>query len=204
MIQVCILDYGSGNVRSVYNLFSSLKYDVVVSNDIDAIKQASHIVLPGVGSFGAAMRKIKATLPMKELEKALFVDKKPFLGICVGMQVMAEKGFEFGDHAGLGWISGSVELLTTDDHVLLPHMGWNNVSVTTPCPLMEGLEHDPDFYFVHSYAMRPISSSFVVATTEYGENFCSVVQSDNLFGVQFHPEKSQKAGQKLVENFLNI
>ena len=177
---------------------------MVVSNDVDVINQASHIVLPGVGSFGAAMRKINATLPMEELKKALFIDKKPFLGICVGMQVMAEKGFEFGDHAGLGWIPGSVELLATDDHVLLPHMGWNNVSVTSPCPLMDGLGHDPDFYFVHSYAMRPSSSLSVVATTEYGEKFCSVVQSENLFGVQFHPEKSQKAGRKLVENFLNI
>jgi len=196
------LDYGTGNVRSVFNLFSTVCGDVSISNDASAIREASHIILPGVGSFGAAMRKIEKTLPMDDLHHALFVDNKPLLGICVGMQVMADRGYEFGENVGLGWIPGSVEQLQTNG-LILPHIGWNNIRVSHSCPLLAGLENEPDFYFVHSYAMRPASSEAIVATTEYGEQFCCIVQSGNLFGVQFHPEKSQKAGQKLIKNFLD-
>lgn len=203
MTKVCILDYGSGNVRSVYNLLAAACSNVTVSNDVRAIQEASHIILPGVGSFSAAMRKIEGTLPMADLCHALFVENKPFLGICVGMQVMAESGLEFGENVGLGWIPGSVELLKTNG-APLPHIGWNNIRVNHSCPLLDGLENEPDFYFVHSYAMRPSNSASVVATTEYGQEFCSVVHRGNLFGVQFHPEKSQKAGKKLIENFLSI
>lgn len=203
MPKVCILDYGSGNVRSVYNLFTSVCRDVTVSNDAQDIDLATHIVLPGVGAFGPAMRKINEKLPLAALQEALFVSKKPFLGICVGMQVMADRGFEFGEHAGLGWVRGVVDKVEAKG-MPLPHIGWNNIHIEKSCGLLAGLEGEPDFYFVHSFAFRPKDSSVVVATAEYGEEFCCVIQSDNLYGTQFHPEKSQRAGQRLAQNFLEL
>jgi glutamine amidotransferase len=119
------------------------------------------------------------------------------------MQVMASRGVEFGEHAGLGWLSGTVERLKADN-LPLPHVGWNNVSCRRPSPLLEGLENGGDFYFVHSFAFHVGPPEYVIATTEYENEFCSVVQHDNLFGVQFHPEKSQRAGLRLARNFLSI
>jgi glutamine amidotransferase len=203
MANVCILDYGSGNVKSVFNLFSTVADHVVVSNQSEKILGASHIVLPGVGAFGTAMRKIRDTLPMESLEQVVLVEKRPFLGICVGMQVMASRGMEFGEHAGLGWIAGSVEKLDAKG-LPLPHVGWNNLTCKQESPLLAGLGDDPDFYFVHSFAFHAENPQQVLATTEYGEVFCSVIQRDNLYGVQFHPEKSQRAGIKLVKNFLAL
>ena len=203
MAKVCILDYGSGNVRSVFNLLSSVEQDVTVTNVPEHILGASHIVLPGVGAFGAAMRRINERLPLDVVSEAVFTRKTPFLGICVGLQVTAERGLEFGDHAGLGWIGGTVSRLETGD-LPAPHVGWNNVHVEHSSPLFAGLGSDPDFYFVHSYVFRPTSPAVVAATTTYGETFCCAVQRDNVYGVQFHPEKSQKAGRRLVENFLGM
>lgn len=203
MASVCILDYGSGNVKSVFNLFSTVADHVIVSNKIEKILGASHIVLPGVGAFGTAMRKIRDGLPMESLEQAVLVEKRPFLGICVGMQVMATRGMEFGDHAGLGWIEGSVEKLNANG-LPLPHVGWNNLTCKQESPLLAGLGDDPDFYFVHSFAFHAENPQHVLATTEYGEVFCSVIQRENLYGVQFHPEKSQRTGIKLVKNFLSL
>ena len=203
MIKVCILDYGSGNVKSVFNLLSSLIDDVVVSNEPMMIANASHIIMPGVGAFGSAMRKIKETLPLDTLEQEILTKKKPFLGICVGMQVMASIGVEFGEHSGLGWIEGRVDKMEIKG-LPLPHVGWNNVISKKESPLLEGLGNDPDFYFVHSYAFNVKNSESLLASTIYGEEFCSVIQHENLFGVQFHPEKSQRTGIKLMKNFLSI
>lgn len=203
MKRVCILDYGSGNVRSVLNLIASIEGNVVISHDAGEIKRASHIVLPGVGAFASTMRKMRETLPMDGLEQAALVEKKPFLGICVGMQVMATRGVEFGEHAGLGWVPGTVEHLKADN-LPLPHVGWNNVTCRRSSPLLAGFENGADFYFVHSFAFHVDPQEHVVATTEYGNEFCSVVQRENLFGVQFHPEKSQRAGLRLMKNFLSL
>lgn len=203
MANVCILDYGSGNVKSVFNLFSTVADHVVVSNQTKKILGASHIVLPGVGAFGTAMRKIRDTLPMESLEQTVLVEKRPFLGICVGMQVMASRGMEFGEHAGLGWIAGSVEKLDSKG-LPLPHVGWNDVMCKQETPLLAGLGDDPNFYFVHSFTFHADNPQHVLATTEYGEEFCSVIQRENLYGVQFHPEKSQRTGIKLVKNFLSL
>jgi glutamine amidotransferase len=203
MATTCILDYGSGNVRSVYNLFASVSESVTVSNDPASVAAATHVVLPGVGAFGAAMRKIRDTLPLDALRAAVFDEKKPFLGICVGMQVLADRGLEFGDHAGLGWVSGTVNALQTGE-LPSPHIGWNSIEVDRPSVLLDGLGPNPDFYFLHSYVMRPTDLGIVAATATYGEQFCCVVERENLFGVQFHPEKSQKAGRRLVENFLAV
>ncbi len=203
MIKVCVLDYGSGNVRSVFNLLSLLAPNVKVSNDKSVLKDATHIILPGVGSFGAAMEKIHKNIPMDELKEQVLHHKKPFLGICVGMQVLADKGYEFGEHAGLGWIPGVVEKLEAPN-LPVPHIGWNDVKVQKPSPLLERFGLSLDLYFVHSFAFKPRSDAHVLATTEYGQEFCSVIGNENIFGVQFHPEKSQKAGKLILNNFLSL
>jgi imidazole glycerol-phosphate synthase subunit HisH len=199
---VCILDYGSGNVKSVYNLISFLGYNVKVSNEIDDIKTATHIILPGVGAFGSAMKKINLKIPLVDLANEVIQNKKPFLGICVGMQVLVEKGYEYGEHDGLGWLPGFVNKIETNTYPSL-HIGWNNINVKTDSILFQGLDDINDFYFVHSYAVNT-DETFEISDTEYGNKFCSSVQKDNIYGVQFHPEKSQKAGQKLIHNFLSI
>jgi glutamine amidotransferase len=203
MARVCVLDYGSGNVRSVFNLFRAVCNDVIVSNLAADMATASHLVLPGVGAFGAAMRRVGDTIPMAALRHAALDNRKPFLGICVGMQVLADRGLEFGDFGGLGWIPGEVGKLKAGRE-RLPHIGWNDIRIRHSSPLLQGLGDGAHFYFLHSYVFRCADPSYVVATTDYGEEFCSVVQSGNLFGVQFHPEKSQRAGQRVAENFLNL
>ena len=202
MIKVCILDYGSGNVKSVYNLVSFLGHDVIVSNERIEIESATHIILPGVGSFGAAMEKITTQIPLKVLEYEVISNKKLFLGICVGMQVLAEKGYEHGEHDGLGWVSGMVEKLQVEDHPL-PHIGWNDIIIKRDSDLFTDLGDIKDFYFVHSYAITT-NDSYVLTETNYERNFCSSIKKENIYGVQFHPEKSQQAGQKLIQNFLTI
>ena len=202
MIKVCILDYGSGNVRSVYNLVSFLNYDVVVSNKTVEIESATHLILPGVGSFGAAMKKIKTQIPIDNLQVEVIQKKRPFLGICVGMQVLVDIGYEHGEHDGLGWIPGTVKKLEVE-HAPLPHIGWNDVILKKDSNLFDGLDDINDFYFVHSYSVNT-NKTYMLTETYYESNFCSSVQKENIYGVQFHPEKSQKAGQKLIKNFLNI
>ncbi|MBI2023017.1 imidazole glycerol phosphate synthase subunit HisH [Candidatus Giovannonibacteria bacterium] len=201
--KICILDYGSGNVRSVFNILFALGKDVIVSNRPEDILAGSHIILPGVGAFGTSMEKIKKTIHLDILENEIIRNKKPFLGICVGMQVLADRGFEFGEHVGLGWIHGEVKKMSTGG-LPLPHIGWNNVSIAKQTPLLNGLSVDQDFYFVHSYVFKEENNENVIAKTEYGEQFNSIISKDNIFGVQFHPEKSQKAGKLLLENFLSL
>lgn len=201
--KICILNYGSGNIRSVYNMLLMIADDVVVSNKPTDIISATHIILPGVGAFGSSITKIRETIPLDILENEVVKNQKPFLGICVGMQVLAQKGYEFGKHDGLGWISGRVEKMNTDN-LPLPHVGWNNISIIKESPLLKELNNNQDFYFVHSYVFRVDNHEDVIAKTEYGEDFNSIVSHGNIFGVQFHPEKSQKAGKLLLENFLKL
>ncbi len=200
---ICILDYGSGNVRSVFTLLNSLKVSVVVSNKKEDILTASHLILPGVGAFGAAMEKIRHLIPLAVLEEAVRVKRTPFLGICVGMQVLADKGYEFGEHHGLGWIPGVVRKMEVGEFPL-PHIGWNNIEKEREHPLLHGLGEREDFYFVHSFAFSGVPAKSVIARTDYGGKFISVVAQDNIFGVQFHPEKSQRAGARLLKNFLAL
>lgn len=202
MKRVCILDYGSGNVRSVANLFATLA-DTQVSNDPAAIADATHLVLPGVGAYGAAMARIQRSLPMEVVREAVFAQGKPFLGICVGMQVLGDVGMEFGANAGLGLIPGRVERLEAPG-LPLPHVGWNDIREERSHPLLVGLESTPDFYFVHSYAFQAEVPGDVIATVEYGSRFAAVIGRDNVLGVQFHPEKSQRAGAQLLKNFLEL
>lgn len=202
-IRVCVLDYGSGNVGSVSNMLSTLTPDVEVSNAPAVIEAASHLVLPGVGAFGASMQKIRARIPLDVLHREVAERGKPFLGICVGFQVLADVGFEFGEHQGLGWIAGDVRLIDAGD-LVLPHVGWNSVDIQRDSPLLTGLGDARDFYFVHSYAVHPSDEQHVVGTTTYGVRFCAIGGRDNIHGVQFHPEKSQRAGGLLLKNFLAL
>ena len=199
--KVCILDYGSGNVASVYNLINRLGYDIKVSNKAEDIKKSSHLILPGVGAFGSSVEKIKNNISIELLSDEVKVKKKPFLGICVGMQVLAEKGLEFGSHEGLGWIEGTVEKINAK---VLPHVGWNNIEMKKNSPIFSNIKNASDFYFVNSYAFKVKDNNFIIAETTYENTFCSAVQKENIFGVQFHPEKSQKVGQDIIENFLKV
>jgi len=200
---ICILDYGSGNVRSVYNIIRQLTDRVHISNETEDIVSATHLILPGVGAFGAAMEKIRKLIPLPLLKNEVFTNKKPFLGICVGMQVLATVGLEFGEHEGLNWIPGTVQKLETDE-LPLPHIGWNSCVSKKKSVLTRGFTGEPDFYFLHSFAydLTTVDPKFVVAVSEYGIRFCAMIQKDNIYGVQFHPEKSQKAGKILLTNFL--
>ena len=199
--KVCVLDYGSGNVASVYNLINRLGYDIKISNKPEDIKKSSHLILPGVGAFGASVEKIKSNISIELLKDEVKVKKKPFLGICVGMQVLAEKGLEFGTHEGLGWIEGTVEKINAK---VLPHVGWNSVDMKKKSPIFTNIKNASDFYFVNSYAFRVKDNNFIIAETTYENKFCSAIQKENIFGVQFHPEKSQKVGQDIIDNFLKV
>ena len=201
MKKVCILDYGSGNVSSVKNLIDHLKFKCVISNKKEIIKKSTHIILPGVEAFGAAMKKVKKKIPFKILEDEVLKKNKPFLGICVGMQLLAETGQEFGTHKGFGWIKGSVKKIKSKK---LPHIGWNDIIIKKKTQIIGDLGIYKDFYFVNSFYFDPKDKEFVVAETKYGHNFCSIVQKKNIVGVQFHPEKSQKAGQFIIKNFLEL
>lgn len=197
--KVVIIDYKLGNVASVKKAFEKIGAKTIISSSKKDIAQASHIVLPGVGAFGDGMKNLIALNLVGLLTERVLKKGVPFLGICLGMQLLAEKGYEFGEHKGLGWIKGEVKKLTAPR---LPHVGWNNIKV-----IKTNIFHDiPDdnFYFVHSYVLKPTDKSIVSSTCNYGEIFPSSIQEDNIFATQFHPEKSQRAGLKVIENFLNF
>ena len=201
-MKVCILDYGSGNVQSVFRAFRNITQEVIISNNEIDIHSASHLVLPGVGSFPAAMRQINKKINTL-LIKSLIESGVPFLGICVGMQVMATKGFEFEETHGLNLIPNST-VNKINSNLRTPHVGWNNVKLRKKSRLIEGIEDDSDFYFVHSYCFEKLETNYIIGTTEYGYSFPTVVEFKNSFGVQFHPEKSQRNGMKILRNFISL
>jgi glutamine amidotransferase len=202
VIRICILDYGSGNVASVKNSFDRLKLKSIISNEIGDIQLATHLVLPGVGAFAAAIEKIEQMLPIDEIRSQI-MQKKPFLGICVGMQAFAALGNEFEIHPGLGLIP-KTEVIELPDNVSKPHVGWNSIEIHQSHPLFRGIAQGADFYFVHSYFVSGVPRSMVMASCEYGTKFPAVVASENLIGVQFHPEKSQHNGDLLLRNFTDL
>lgn len=205
MKKVAIIDYGSGNLRSAAKAFEKAGdgYDIKVTNDPKLVKDAGHIVLPGVGAFGDCKRGLAALPGMIETLDAEVIKKaKPFLGICVGMQLMAKYGHEHGGEEGLGWLDAEVDRIRPQDPTLkIPHMGWNELQLGGH-PLFANLENGTHMYFVHSYQMDCQDQSLVLATCDYAGPITAVVGKDNLLGVQFHPEKSQAAGLKLIANFL--
>ena len=201
--QILILDYGSGNVKSVFNISKYIENKTLVSNDIDDIKKCSHIILPGVGSFKTSMDKIKKNLPLEEITHQIINKQKPILGICVGMQVLATTGYEFGKYSGLGLVDGTVNKLETKNYPL-PNIGWNNVVIEKENILFKNLDRNNSFYFVHSFAFNAKYKDDIIATSVYEKKFICAIQKDNIYGVQFHPEKSQKSGIQLLKNFINI
>jgi glutamine amidotransferase len=203
---VAIIDYGSGNLRSAAKAFERIADEpVLVTADADALVRADRIVLPGVGAFGDCRRGLDALDGMVDaLEAAVIGGGKPFLGICVGMQLMATAGLEHGRHAGFGWIPGEVVALEPADPALkVPHMGWNELAAARPHPVLAGLPAGAHMYFVHGYHIACDDPAHILATTDYGEPLAAVVGRDNMIGTQFHPEKSQKAGLALISSFLD-
>ena len=199
--KVCILNYGSGNVKSVFNMISYLGYDVIISNKDDEINNASHIILPGVGSYGSAIRKINNEINLDVLESNVVQNNKPFLGICVGMQVLSEYGYEFEKVKGLGWIPAETKRHDSSDQ-LLPHIGWNKIHILKENKLTIDC-NGREFYFVHTYTNQNCSEDFVLAKADYGTPFNAILGRENIFGVQFHPEKSQNSGFILFKNFID-
>jgi imidazole glycerol-phosphate synthase subunit HisH len=212
-VSVAIVDYGSGNLHSAAKAFERAAKDkglnapIVVTRDPDVVARADRVVLPGVGAFADCRRGLDAVSGMVEaLEQAVREKGQPFLGICVGMQLLAERGREYEIVEGLGWIAGEVDRITPRDTTLkIPHMGWNTLNPMRPHPLVEGLPLGPEgrhAYFVHSFALKPSRPEDLVASTDYGGPVTAIVGRDNIVGTQFHPEKSQKLGLALIANFL--
>ena len=210
-MRVVVVDYGSGNLRSVAKALSSAvldfnrEYEVVVSADPDVLCHSDYIVLPGVGAFGDCFAGLSAINGMMEsLNDAVISNGAPFLGICVGMQLMAERSTEHGEFVGLGWISGEVMPIgQADKSQKIPHMGWNELTQNSKDHrVLASLTNGDHAYFVHSFAMRCANQKNVLATTEYGSQIAAIVGRDNLIGTQFHPEKSQATGISFLKNFL--
>jgi glutamine amidotransferase len=207
---VAIVDYGSGNLRSAAKAFeraaaaSDAAIDIRVASDPGIVAAADRIVLPGVGAFADCRRGLAAVAGLEAaLDEAVMVRARPFLGICVGMQLMASRGREFETVDGLGWISGEVVKIESGDPALkIPHMGWNELEFRGPHPLVDGLAAGAHVYFVHSYHFRPAEPADLVAVTDYGGPLAAVVARGNLAGTQFHPEKSQETGLRMIGNFL--
>jgi glutamine amidotransferase len=211
---VALIDYGSGNLRSAEKALtraaaeSGAGHEIVVTADPSRVAAAERVVLPGVGAFADCMRGLSAIPGMiAALEDTVLKRGTPFLGICVGMQLLADVGREYGDHKGLGWISGEVVRIDpkpkgVEQALKVPHMGWNSLSIRKPHRLMNGMAEDTDVYFVHSYVICPKNSAHVLATTDYGGPLAAIVARDNIAGTQFHPEKSQAAGLAFLQRFL--
>lgn len=200
---IIIIDYGMGNLGSIVNMFKKVGARAEVSSDLDMIAKAPKLLLPGVGSFDSAMERIEA-LGMKSLldEQALVI-KKPILGICLGMQLLT-RGSEEGKLPGLGWIGADTKKFPSKSGLRIPHMGWNTVEATTSSPLTQNLPEESRFYFVHSYNVQVDHQSNSILKCQYGISFDAAIQYDNIFGVQFHPEKSHKFGMQIFKNFVNI
>jgi len=212
-VSVAIVDYGSGNLHSAAKAFERAAHDagldepVVVTNDPDVVATADRVVLPGVGAFADCRRGLDAVPGMvAALEAAVHQKGRPFFGICVGMQLLADRGREYEVIEGLGWIAGEVDRIAPNDPGLkIPHMGWNTLNVTRAHPLIDGLKLGPDglhAYFVHSFELKPARRVDLVADADYGGAVTAIVGRDNIVGTQFHPEKSQKLGLALIANFL--
>ena len=205
---ITIINYGSGNILSAKQSFArvinkeNLDADVCISGNPDIIKNSTHIVLPGQGAFETCINGLKQIPGMiDELNNFVVVKKKPFFGICVGMQLLANNSLENGDHRGLGWIDGTIEKLP-NENLKMPHMGWNSIRV-----LNKNLKINPketDYYFVHSYYFNCKNKDNIMAETNYGINFPSIVNKENIYGLQFHPEKSSDQGLDIIKSFIKL
>ena len=207
-----IIDYGCGNIRSVYNAFNLIskqkKLRIVISSNKSDIDKSSHLVLPGVGSYKTCINGLRNSNLIDSILKKVNIEKKPFLGICVGMQMLASKGFENGEFLGLNWIKGNVKKIKKSHELLkIPHMGWNNLLIKKENSFIRKLKEKIDkpsisAYFVHSYNFETEDSKNKIMTTNYGQEITAMVSKENIIGVQFHPEKSHKFGIKFLETFI--
>ena len=209
MKKITIVDYGSGNVLSAQKSFikiakdNNIEVDVLISKKLNDVKDSTHIVLPGQGAFSTCMNGLKKTDGLiDELSEFALIKKKPFLGICVGMQMLANISEENGNHEGLGWIDGQIKLLP-GDNLKLPHMGWN-LAIPTNSKYSNLISIKNDYYFVHSYYFDCANKDNILAETKYGTNFASIVGKENIYGVQFHPEKSSSQGLNLLKEFIGV
>lgn len=203
-MSVYIIDYGMGNLYSVTHAFEKCGANVRIAKRPEEVLDATHIVLPGVGAFRDGMRNLHNNQWVKFLDEIVKEENIPILGICLGMQLLASKGYEIEETDGLGYIPGEVVLMRADNNERIPHVGWNDVYQESNSDLFSGIKQGTDFYFVHSFQFVPESERYILAKTPYAGGFVSVVQNKLVFGTQFHPEKSQKPGFKLIKNFLSI
>jgi glutamine amidotransferase len=200
---IVIVDYGMGNLGSIVNMFKKVGAKAVISGDPEVIATAPKLLLPGVGSFDRAMERIDALGMKSVLDEQALVIKKPILGICLGMQLLT-RGSEEGKLPGLGWIPADTKKFPSLPGLRIPHMGWNRVEPTTLSPLTHSLIDESRFYFVHSYCVQVDNQSNSILKCHYGMSFDAAIQQDNIFGAQFHPEKSHKFGMQIFKNFVNL
>ena len=208
-MNVTIVDYNSGNISSVINSFKEVakdKVNIEVTSDLNKIKSSDKVVLPGQGSFKScvdALNSIKGLVDI--LNEVVISNKKPLLGICVGLQMFADIGYEETETKGLGWISGKVSKIDNQNgKYKLPHIGWNEINIIKDSLLFKDIENNAHMYFVHSYEFVPENKNVILATTNYSSNIVCSVEKENIFGTQFHPEKSDKFGLKIIDNFLSL
>jgi glutamine amidotransferase len=200
---ISIVDYGMGNLRSVQKAFEHLGVAAQIVTRPEDIAAAERLVLPGVGAFRDAIHELQR-LQLVDAIKTHIAAQKPFLGICLGLQMLFDVSYEDGEWPGLGVIPGKVVRFSDQPDLKVPHMGWNQLQVVGQPKLLQGIPADAYFYFVHSYFVAPADESVVAARTDYGQNFVSMIAQGNVFATQFHPEKSQAVGLKLLENFANL
>ena len=201
--KICIIDYGSGNQKSLYNLIDYLGYNVSLSRTDKDIRNSTHLLLPGVGSYADLMERIKNLNLDDLINEHVLIKKKPFLGICVGMQVLSSFGNEYKRTKGLNFIEGEVRKINSEA-LKIPHIGWNNISFKKDSFLEDESLINLDFYFLHSYVFDPSDKNNIIGFTKYGEIFPSIINKENIWGFQFHPEKSQQAGQIILKKFFQF
>jgi len=211
-MNIAIIDYESGNISSVINSFKTvsgkqnIKIKIEVTSDLKTILSSDKVILPGQGSFKNCTESLEKIKGLKEtLNEVVTIKKKPLLGICVGMQMFADIGYEGTETKGLGWIGGKViKIDNQESKYKLPHIGWNQVNIVKKSKIFNNIKNNSHFYFVHSYEFKPDDKNVISATTEYSSKIVCSVEKENIFGTQFHPEKSDKEGLKIIENFINL
>ena len=200
---IAIVDYQMGNLRSVQKAFERVGHAAAITADPRVLEQADHVVLPGVGAFADAIAEIRRRELIEPIRAAI-ASNKPFLGICLGLQMLFDVSYEDGEHEGLGVIPGEVRRFNVPAEYKVPHMGWNHVAQRRPAPIFKGIADASHFYFVHSYYVVPKDDGVIAGEASYPEPFCAAIWRDNLFATQFHPEKSQAAGLQLLKNFAEL
>lgn len=198
-----IINYGLGNISSFSNILKVLNINYLIVDEVSQLNECDRFILPGVGSFDVAINKIKNLIFFDQLKKKIILEKKKILGVCVGMQVFFDSSEE-GEQSGLGWISGNVVRLKNEKNIRIPHMGWNIILKKNENNILKNIPINSEFYFLHSYCCMPKNEENILASSFYGLSFCSVVKNDNIYGVQFHPEKSHQKGIELIKNFSEI